>query len=236
MNRNIAIVEDHIEEAEKLKAYFSRYAKDANVTFSIAYFDNAESFLERYRPVYDIVLMDIMLAEMNGMEAAKKLRALDQTTTLIFVTNMAQFAVKGYEVDAFDFIVKPVTYPHFSMKLQRALQKLDTQQDRQITLSLADRMLRIHVSQIKYIEVAGHNLTYHTTTGAFYVYGSLKSAESELNSNFFVRCNNCYLVNLNYVQGIDGHNLLIGKDVLQISRSRRKNFIEQLNNYLGENV
>lgn len=236
MNRNIAIVEDQKTEVDKMKAYFARYGKQYGLEFSLAHFDNAEAFLTRYRPVYDIVFMDIMLPGMNGMDAAIKWRELDQSATLIFVTNMAQFAVKGYEVDAFDFIVKPVTYPHFSMKLQRALQKLENQQDSQVTLTLPNRMLRIPVSQIKYVEVAGHNLTYHTTLGTFDVYGSLKNAESDLNTNIFVRCNSCYLVNLNFVQGVDGYDLTVGDETIQISRAKRKDFILQLNNYLGRNL
>lgn len=236
MNRNIAIIEDQTAEVDRMKAYFTRYGEQHQLVFNIAHFDNAEHFLLRFRPVYDIVFMDILLPGMNGMDAAAKLRELDQTATLIFVTNMAQFAVKGYEVDAFDFIVKPVTYPHFSMKLQRALQKLENQQDSQVTLSLPNRILRIPVSQIKYVEVAGHKLTYHTTIGTFDVYGTLKSAESDLNTNLFVRCNNCYLVNLNFVQGIDGFNLTVGDEILQISRAKRKDFISQLNDYLGRNI
>jgi DNA-binding LytR/AlgR family response regulator len=235
MNRNIAIIEDQRREAEQLRAYFARFGAQHNLEFSIAHFDDGESFLARYRPVYDVVLMDIMLPGINGMDAAAALRELDPAVTLIFVTNMAQFAVKGYEVAAFDFIVKPVTYPHFTMKLQRALNKLENRQDEQLTLALADRMLRIPVSQIKYVEVSGHRLTYHTTAGTFDIYGSLKAAEAELNTNIFVRCNSCYLVNLNYVQGIDGHDLTVGGSTLQISRAKRKDFIQRLNNYLGGN-
>ena len=133
MNVNIAIIEDQPEEVKRLKTYFARYTTQHEVTFSISCFDNAETFLACYRPVYDIVLMDIMLPGSNGMDAAVKLRQIDKMVTLIFVTNMAQFAVKGYEVDAFDFVVKPVTYPHFTMKLQRALNKLSNQQDKQIS-------------------------------------------------------------------------------------------------------
>ena len=76
--------------------------------------------------------MDIQLSDLDGMEAAKKLRRLDSSVTLIFVTNMANFAVRGYEVDALDFIVKPVEYFSFALKLDRALERLKSTAEQEI--------------------------------------------------------------------------------------------------------
>lgn len=236
MTYSIAIVEDVKETANKLKAYFNRFGKEHELQFNFAVFESAESLLSRYRPVYDMVLMDIQLPGMNGMDAAFRLRALDSTVTLIFVTNMAQFAVKGYEVDAFDFVVKPVTYPIFALKLQRVLNKLNNQTDQQLMLVLSDRSVRIASSQIKYIEVSAHRLIYHTTKGDYTSYGSLKNVEAKLNPQVFTRCNSCYLVNLNHVQSIDGYTAIVDGDALQISRSRRKSFVQQLSQYLGGNL
>ena len=229
----IAIVEDLEETADKLKVYFARFGKDHGVEFNISTFTSAEALLSFYRPVYDLVLMDIQLPGMNGMDAAFRLRKSDPLVTLIFVTNMAQFAVKGYEVNAFDFVVKPVAYPMFELKIQRALNKLRNQTDQQIMLTLSDRAVRIASSQIKYIEVSAHRLVYHTTEGDYSVYGTLKSVEAKLNPKVFARCNSCYLVNLDHVQSVDGYTAVVGGDALQISRARRKSFVEQLSQYLG---
>ena len=236
MLRSIALVEDSEAEVEKLRAFFKRYEEEHEDRFRIVHFANAETFLGRYTPVYDIVLMDIMLPGMNGMDAAARLREMDISVTLMFVTNMAQFAVKGYEVDAFDFIVKPITYANFRLKLQRTLNRLNSQRDTQIMLTLSDRMVRIPTSQIQYIEISKHDLKYHTTSGDYTVYGSLKSAEAALNPKMFARCNSCYLVNLNFVLAVDGYTVTVGEDELQISRSRRKPFIQQLNDFLGGGV
>lgn len=236
MTRNVAIVEDTQSEADVLKQYFSRYGAEKGTEFKVAHFTSAEEFLDKYRPIFDLVLMDIGLPKMGGMEAAARLRELDQTTTLIFVTNMAQFAVRGYEVDAFDFVVKPVSYSNFALKLQRCLNKLGTRTDTEVIIPISDGLYRISSSQIKYIEISGHKMIYHTTNGTIKAYGNLKEVESVLNGRMFVRCNSCYLVNLNYVFAIRGYTVVVGEDELQISRPRKKAFIQAVNDYLGGGI
>lgn len=236
MNRHVAIVEDSPAEAELLRSYFARFTKEHGVDFTLTCFASGEEFLNKYRPAYDLVLMDIGLPGHNGMETAAALRERDRSVTLIFVTNMAQFAVKGYEVDAFDFVVKPVGYSNFALKLQRALNKLDTRRDSEVLVTLSDSMVRLSASQIKYIEISGHRMVYHTTDGELYAYGNLKEVEASLGGGMFARCNNCYLVNLNYVRAVQGHTVTVGTDELQISRPRRKAFIQALNDYLGGGI
>lgn len=236
MTRNVAIVEDTQSEADVLKQYFSRYGTEKGTEFKVSHFTSAEKFLDKYRPIFDLVLMDIGLPKMGGMEAAARLRELDQATTLIFVTNMAQFAVRGYEVDAFDFVVKPVSYSNFALKLQRCLNKLGTRTDTEVIIPISDGLYRISSSQIKYIEISGHKMIYHTTNGTIKAYGNLKEVESVLNDRMFVRCNSCYLVNLNYVFAIRGYTVVVGEDELQISRPRKKAFIQAVNDYLGGGI
>ena len=236
MNRHVAIVEDSPAEAELLRSYFARFTREHGVDFTLTCFASGEEFLNKDRPAYDLVLMDIGLPGHNGMETAAALRERDRSVTLIFVTNMAQFAVKGYEVDAFDFVVKPVGYSNFALKLQRALNKLDTRRDTEVLVTLSDSMVRLSASQIKYIEISGHRMVYHTTDGELYAYGNLKEVEASLGGGMFARCNNCYLVNLNYVRAVQGHTVTVGTDELQISRPRRKAFIQALNDYLGGGI
>lgn len=236
MVRNVAIVEDTQAEADNLREYFSRYSAEKGMEFKITHFPSAEQFLEKYNPVYDLVLMDIGLPGMGGMEAAGRLRELDDMVTLIFVTNMAQFAVRGYEVDAFDFVVKPVTYSNFALKLQRALNKLGTRKDTEVVISISDGLYRVSSSQIKYIEISGHRMIYHTTNGTIKAYGNLKEIESILDGRMFVRCNSCYLINLNFVHAIRGFIVVVDTDELQISRPRKKAFVQAVNDYLGGGI
>ena len=228
----VAIVEDEDKEAALLEEYLQRYGKKYGETFSSVRYTNAVDFLTGYRSEYDIVFMDIELRLMDGMDACFKLREMDQKINIIFVNNMAQYAVKGYEVQAFYYIVKPISYYNLESCLGRAIKQIGLNGDDEIRLSLQKGVVRIRVSRLYYVEVAGHHLIWHTQDGNFENSGTLKAAESKLPAGFS-RCNNCYLVNLRHVTGIDGYEVKVGEDTLAVSHARRKPFLHDLNEYLG---
>lgn len=230
----VAIVEDTQKEADLLKEHFSKYSEEQQVSFQIAWFSSGDSFLINYRPIYDLVLLDIGLPGLNGMGVAARLRETDQSVTLIFVTSMAQFAAQGYKVDAVDFIVKPVAYGNFRLKLKRILNRLQTRRDSELVISQGENLYRVSASQIRYIEISNHSLIYHTSDGSIEAYGSLKKVEEQLNNKMFARCNSCYMVNLEYVQSIqEDFVVLIDGTRLKMSRLKHKPFVQTLNNYLG---
>ena len=109
----VAIVEDEDIAARQLEQCLQQYESGHDIRFSSCRFRDALEFLEQYQPLYDLIFMDIGMPGLDGMEAAVRLRAMDSVTPLIFVTSMVQYAVRGYEVDALDFVVKPVRYPTF---------------------------------------------------------------------------------------------------------------------------
>lgn len=226
-----------LEDEEDAKAAFEKntesYAKNHNVEFVITHFDNAVSFLADYKPVYDIIFMDIRMPHMNGFEASKKLREKDGTAILIFLTNLAQYAIKGYEVGALDFIVKPITYHMLELKLHRAIGIIEKSSDIEVRLNIVNSLIRIKASEIKYIEVIRHKVIYHTVKGEYSTYSSMKKAEEELKGADFVKCNSCYLVNLRYVKSVKGYVADVDGAMLQISAPKRKEFVKALNDYLG---
>ena len=233
MNRMIAIVEDMPTDAALLKQYFDRYSRDSGDTFQVQVFRTGTEFLAAYQPIYDIVFMDIELPGRNGMDTAAALRKLDDTVTLIFVTNMVRYAAQGYDVDAMAFLLKPVTYENFSLKLQRALSRCTVHHAPNLCVTTSDGIRRISTARIKYIETSGHYLVFHTTEGDFTSYGNMKDIEAKLDSRRFTRCNRCYLVNLAFVRAIRGQLLIVDGEDLQISRPRRNAVMAALNLYLG---
>lgn len=232
----IALVEDSPTEAETIQEYFRRFGADNAVEIDVKWFPKGEAFLLNYQPVYDLVLMDINLPAMNGMDTATRLRRLDSSVALIFITSMARYAIRGYEVDAMDFLLKPVSYPIFCTRIQRALRKSRQEQTQTLLINMSDGVYRISSSRIKYVEVTDHYLVYHTTEGNLNTYGKLKDVEEKLDKTQFIRCNRCYLVNLAYVRAIRGYTLVVDGDELQISRPKRTAVMEALNDYLGGNV
>ena len=225
----IAIVEDEQSCMDTLKAYLEKLAAEKDLSFEICCFKNAVLFLENYTSDYHLVFMDIRMPYLNGMDAAHSLRELDPEVLLIFVTSMAHYAVKGYEVSAFDYIVKPVTYPDFALKMARAIRRLShIKTGPEIVVPTPNGMVRLSTDEIRYIETLGHHLIYHMDGAKTHTqYATLASVEEKLKQYHFARCNNCYLVNLKFVQRIKGYTVSVDGVELQISQPRKKEFLRQ---------
>lgn len=236
MNYRIAIVEDNQKDAEMLAQHFAKFEKEnPSYHFALERFETGDQFLFQYHPVYDMVILDISMPGTNGMDVAAALRQIDRTVLLIFVTSLASYAVRGYEVDAFDFVLKPVTYPSFTLKMKRALNRLQPVHGEELLIRLRDGFRRLPASQIIYVEILDHDLRFHTLSEEVGSYGNLKQIEQALDSRLFCRCSSSYLVNLSYVQSVRGSTVFVGGVELPLSRSKRKAFIEALNNYVGGN-
>ena len=231
---NVAIVEDEEIMSSQLVSYFEKFGKENNELFSFAIFNSAEAFLKQYKKQYSFVLMDINLPGMYGMECIKKLREIDETVLVVFVTNLSQFAVDGYEVKAFDFVVKPISYYNFSLKLKRALNHLSSLNNYELVISTKDKKYFININQIVYIEIRNHTIIYHLINEEIKGSGTLKSLYANLKKHHFAFCNQCYLVNLAFVKGIDDGYLLINNEKIRIASSRKKSFMQELTAYIGE--
>lgn len=116
---HIAIVEDNPKTRTTLQAYIERYQKESQNEFSIRVFEDGAEILKDYQPVFDVIFMDIQMKQVDGMTAAEKIREQDNTTLLVFITNMIQYAVRGYSVNATDYILKPINYFTFAEHMKR---------------------------------------------------------------------------------------------------------------------
>ncbi len=222
---NIALVDDEREERMRLRQCLDYVAEQRKVTFSVDEFDSAERFLVHYQPNYDIVFMDIEFPSgISGMEAAHKLRKMDRTVILIFVTNIAQMAIQGYEVDALDFLVKPLEPSFFLLKMTRALGRALSRQDHQILIQTEGETVPLHVNLIRYVLVDGHYVIYHSREGIFSEYSTLAAAEKKLNAPIFCRCDRGCLVNLRFVTAIRAGICVVDGEELTIARTRYSQF------------
>lgn len=233
---HIAIVEDDPSCSELLHRYIQRFFADRQEAFSVSFFSDGEDISEKYKPVFDVVFMDIEMKRLNGMEAARQIRKIDKHTVIIFVTQMAQYAVKGYEVSALDFIIKPVDYHSFAFKMTRALEYLDVNQEVKLVLQDGSNWIVLHSSQIYYIEVMNHSLIYHTKNGTITTRGSLRELEQKLKTAGFKRCSKSFLLNMAYISAIQGNSIHIGGDSIPLSRSMRKELLYSLADYYGGKV
>lgn len=231
----IAMVEDDPIYQQQLKRYLDRYQSENGQSFQITSFSSGGAIAYPYPGGFDLILMDIELGGISGMEAAEAIRRVDREVVIVFITNMSQYAMRGYEVEALDYVLKPVSYFAFSQRLGRALERMGRRQERYICISPERGSVhRLAVSALTYVEVREHTLIYHTTRGEIAVPGSMREAERLLDGAGFFRCNKGYLVNLDHVEGMVEGDALVAGERLQISRAKRKPFLDALNNHINE--
>lgn len=232
----IAIVEDEARYTEQLRDYLRKYQAEFDRRLEVSCYDNGMNFIHSFKSQFDIILLDVAMPYIDGFETAQKIRELDAEVVLLFVTNQAQHAIRGYEVDAMDYILKPISYFAFSQRLNRAISRVGRREEPCLVLNLKSGPRKLKIRDITYIESSGHNLIYHTLEGDFTILGSLKDAEERLEAYHFLRCNKGYLVSLRHVDNVQDGCAVVGGQNLLISRPRKTAFMEALTNYLGGGV
>ena len=230
-----AIIEDDPEYASYLEECLRRYGGEHGCAFQIRSYRRAEAFLESVQGLYDLVFMDVELGDgwMNGIEAARALRAKGSMAMLFFITNVPQYAPSGYDVDAIDYCIKPINYRSLSVKLDKALRILASRSGVPVKIRVKDGLRVVSSADIRYIEVMGHDLMFHTENEVITSYGGLKEREEDLRDQDFARCSASVLVNLRYVNGLFGDEVSVGSERIRIGRTRKKEFMTRLNKYLG---
>lgn len=233
MKYNIAIVEDNIECMNTLKSYLDRYSKEHHLHFNVFSFFDGDEITSDYEAKYDIIFLDVEMKRLDGMTAAEKIRTYDHEVIVIFITNMAQYAIKGYSVSALSFLLKPLPYFAFSQELTKSIDRLRKKQHKSILVPSENAVIKVNNQDILFIESYGHDLIIYTPKETYTMRGTIKKMEEELSDFNFYRCNNGYLVNLSYVSGVKDDEVIVSEHRLKISRPRKKNFMIALTKYIG---
>ena len=229
----IAIVEDEAMYAKQLEEFLRQYEKENGEAFDITIYSDGDQIVNKYRSQYDIILMDIEMPGTNGMDAAEQIRKKDTQVVIMFITNMAHYAIKGYEVGALDFVLKPIQYLNFANKMDRAMQLVENRGSKPVMIQTGTGVKKIDSRDIFYVEIQNHVLRYHTKQGNFEVRGSLKNVEEELPKGLFAKCSNWCLVGLTHVAEIKDDTVIVEGEELQISRRSKKNFMTALIRSVG---
>lgn len=231
----LAIVEDEDNYAIQLEKYINKYEQESSSVFKVTRFKDGDEIVSNYKCQFDIILMDIEMKFMDGMSAAEEIRKVDKDVVIMFITNMTNYAIRGYQVDALDYVIKPVEYFAFSQKLDRALTRISKHKTKKsITIEYSSGIQKIDVDNIIYIETEGHNLLIHLKATTIKIRAKLKDYEEMLAEDDFFRINKGYLVNLKHVEGIEGTSCIIADEKLIISRNRKSDFMQTLVEYMSD--
>jgi len=233
----IAIVEDEPEQIDRICSYTCDFMQKTGDELEIHTFSDGDEILEAYQPgCFDILLLDIQMKRMDGVTAARRIRALDEHVVIIFITNIAQYAVQGYSVQALDFIVKPIEYDSFEKKLSTALQHVYRQSESTICIKSIDGILLLKLEDIVCVEIISRKLFIHTKQKAYQCNETLQGIEDKLNDGRFYRCHAAYLVNLQHIHQITRLVAVTTHIDIPISRHRYKGLMDALTSYLGRQM
>lgn len=234
----ILIVEDNPAEARTLRGYVERYGQQSGETFQVTWYRSALEFIECGLS-FDLILMDIGLPGINGMEATELLRGYDVETPVVFVTDLAQYALRGYEVGAMDFMVKPVSYYDFALRMRRGMRLVRRRGTSSLVLQTKDGMRVISLSDLLYVDVRSHDLHYHLWgwDEPVVIRGSISAVEKELGDGPFVRVSNSHIVNVNHIVSVSGKDITLSDhEVVSFSRPRKAAAMERIAALLGGSI
>ena len=229
----IAVVDDNPKDGGRIKQYIERYALEQDQKFQVFLYASGLDFLDDMERNFDVVFMDIEMPHLDGIETARKMRERDDTTILIFITNLAQYATHGYEVNAIEFMVKPVGYYNFSDKMKKALRFVKRNEEKVMLFKNSDTVAKIPVSQILYLEKEKNYIIFHTERGEFRERGSMAEMEEKLAGAGFSKCIAGCLVNLRHVLKMEKDLVWVGNTSLPVSRAQRKEFAKEFVDFLG---
>ena len=229
----IAIVEDNPEEQKQLIGLLRTYEKTYRCPLELVTFSDGTEILANYPEGTAVILMDIDMKGLNGIETSRKIREFDTNVILVFLTNMVQYALAGYEVEALDFLVKPLDDFKLAWEMERILKKQE--ENRPFYLAVKDNYATHHIDsdEILYIETAQRKLIVHTKSREIRCNAAMHDLESQLVPRHFFRIHTAYLVNLKYVRLVRENEVVIEDTTLPISRYRKKEFQTAFTNFMG---
>jgi len=231
----IALVDDDRKDLEKLSSYVEDYMEQSGLEAELSHFQSGRALLDAAAS-FDIILLDIQMEGLNGIETARKIREQDEEVILIFITNMIQYALDGYAVAAMDFVLKPIDAFGVARQLDKARKKLERRNMVNLRLRSSEGSYIVNARDILFMEIQGRKLRVCCNNTEYLCNNSMQDMEELLTGNGFFRCHSSYLVNLRHVESIQGNDAVIRGERIPISKHRRREFMSAVTAYYGERL
>lgn len=231
---SIAICDDEAlfccQMAEKIRRHLGKMG----VAFEVHLFYHGRELLQA-KEHFDIVLLDILMDEPDGMKTAEMLRAKTEDTLLIFITSSRKYVYDAYDVEAYQYLVKPVSDEKLFEVLERAVQKKLPQEQGFLVFRKGKTGVKIRLEDIYYLESQGRQLFVHTAEGVFSFYEKMGEMEQKLSEKGFCRCHKSYLISLRYVHGYNAREVIMDSgERIAIAKRRQEEFRKEMLDYMRE--
>lgn len=215
----IAVCDDNEADTAFTVSLIEKWKKEKMLPLQIESFLSAEAFLFAYETdqKYDLLLLDIEMDGMSGVDLAKRLRGMGARLQLVFITGYMEYISEGYDVEALHYLMKPVTEIKLTEVLDRALERVRTR-EKELVLSISDGMIKLPLYDIRYIEVSKNYVAVHAGE-TFRVKRTLNELETELDDSFF-RVHRSYIVGLRFIKKITKTEVIL-KDGTEVPLSRK---------------
>lgn len=226
----IAICDDEKEICGRLRQMVLRQRTDCQVFL----FDSGRQLLQS-RLRFSIVLMDIQMEDMSGIETARELRMKDENTVLIFVTALKEYVFEAFDVSAFHYLLKPVPEEKFCMVFENACREAERREreaEEQVFFRTRNRSYTLFKRDILYVESRGRKVDIHTAGECVTVYATMNGLQEQLGSGFY-RCHRGFLVNLAHVTEYEPDRILLGSgDAVFMARDKYGEFVKAYMRFL----
>lgn len=234
MSFNIAICDDEDIHRKIIIDYLSKVS--SSEPYEVVEFNSGEELLENYPEKIDILLLDVHMTCMNGIEIAKKIRKFDTNVKIIFITAIAGFMQQGYEVRAFRYLLKPINYNDFSKHIIQCKNNILNSRKKCIKINEIDefKTVILTIDSILYIESMNRFILIHTDKKVYKIRESITNFENELKGYSFYRCHRAYLINLNKVSAMDKNSVFIKDNEIMVSRYKIKDLKIKITDMLAD--
>lgn len=231
---NIGICEDELHYRVNIKDMLGDILSTYSINYKIYEFSSGEELLSNYPKDLDILIMDIQMKIINGMDTARKIREFDQNLEIIFMTSFSEFMQEGYEVKAYRYILKPISERKISRNILPCINEIMKKKNNYLTINVKNYVDRIKIDSIVYIETDRPNILIYTNDNKYTTKISISKIDKILREHGFFRCHNSYIVNLKLVESMNSNTLKIGEKYIPISKYRVKELKLALTNILGD--
>lgn len=220
----IAICDDEKYMSDHIRKMTADFFRGENIDTEILQFSCGEELL-KYEKQIDVLFLDIQMKDIDGMETARRLRGRKFRGFLIFITVLREMVFDSFEVQAYDYLVKPIEKRHFEKTMERLVSSMQNADKSNLLIQKGYESRIISLDDIVFCEIIDRKIYLHLVSSEVVdYYDRIEKLETKLDDRFF-RCHRSYLINLKYLKSYKNKTAYMeGGKQIPVSRLRSKEF------------